>query len=77
MKVHIVGNGSLQLIIDPEDAMEKEFLKKLMKQENEITVNNNAPVILGKNLSAGCLVIGQKQTGFSDNLADASKKENL
>ena len=55
MKVHIVANGAVQLVVSPEYKMEEEFLKKLMKQQNEIVITHSAHTILGKNLNIGSL----------------------
>jgi hypothetical protein len=75
MKVHIVANGTVQLVVSPEDKMEEEALKKLMKQQNEIVVTHSAHVILGKNLNVGSLIIAPKTTGYAQPPAEESQDE--
>lgn len=83
MKVHIVANGAVQLVVSPEDKMEEEFLKKLMKQQNEIVITHSAHAILGKNLNIGSLIFGPKQSGYASSPgsdtpeANATKEESL
>jgi hypothetical protein len=76
MKVHIVANGSVQLVISPEDKMEEEFLKKLMKQQNEVVITHSAHVILGKNLNVGSLIFGPKQSGYANSLSSDTSETN-
>ncbi len=59
MKVFFLKNGTSQLILLPEDDMEKEFVKQLNGASvTSITDGNN---ILGQNVNGGLLVKAGKQ----------------
>lgn len=55
----IGGNKQVTLVISPENEMENEALKLLMKQNNEIIEIRNPVTIFGKTIPAG-IAINQK-----------------
>lgn len=57
MKAHIIVNGSVTLAISPENKLEEEALKQLMKQNNETIEIRTSQHILNKNVSVGSLII--------------------
>lgn len=56
MKVECVINGQIRLIICPENDMETEVLKQLMKQDNTLTEIRTSVQVLGKSINHALLI---------------------
>jgi len=59
MKTDILINGHIALVITPENEMEKEILKALCKQDNEMIELRSAVQVLGKTLRDGIVITGK------------------
>ena len=67
MKTEIVMNGHITVLLVPENDAEKEVLKQLYKQPNEIIEFRSTMTVLNKNLSNG-LIITKKESGLADTV---------
>ena len=67
MKTEIVMNGHITVLLIPENDAEKEVLKCLYKQSNEIIEFRSTMTVLNKNLSNG-LIITKKESGLADTV---------
>lgn len=67
MKTEIVLNGHITVLLIPENDAEKEVLKQLYKQSNEIIEFRSTMTVLNKNLSNG-LIITKKESGLADTV---------
>ena len=56
MKVDTLLNGSITLILVPENDAEKEILKALVKQDNDITELRSTVTILSKSITNGIMI---------------------
>lgn len=54
MKVTIIKNGILQMVLTPEDELEKEVIKKLNGGTVQVIADNNT--ILNNNVGGGLLI---------------------
>jgi hypothetical protein len=59
MQVEFIVNGGVSIIFSPDNQMEEELIKGLMKQHNEIQEFRTAVTILNKTFRNG-IVIGKK-----------------
>ena len=75
MQVEFLLNGGVSLILSPENQMEEELLKGLMKQNNEITEFRTALQVLNKTFRTG-IVVGKKSSGPSST-TDTKSEEPL
>lgn len=62
MQVEFIMNGSVSLILCPENAAEEALLKQMMKQNNDITEIRSRITVVNKSFSTGIL-IGKKELG--------------
>lgn len=62
MQIEFLLNGGVSLILSPENAMEEELLKGLMKQQNDINEFRTSLQVLNKTFRNG-IVIGKKSSG--------------
>lgn len=62
MKVVTISNGSMQMLVSPENEMEEAFLNMLMKQDNDITVVDRQIPVIDKMYDKG-VIIGSKLNG--------------
>lgn len=85
MQVEFIMNGSVSLILCPENAAEEALLKQMMKQNNDITEIRSRITVVNKSFSNG-VIIGKKELGRSaiepsvpvvDNPTDESKEEKV
>lgn len=73
MHIEFLVNGSVKILLSPENDMEEALLKSLMKQENDLTEIRSSVVVLNKTFKTGVL-IGKK--GIIGNSPDQkSEKE--
>lgn len=56
MQVEFIINGGVSLMLAPENTMEEELLKSLMKQPNELTEIRTTVTILNKSFKSGVLI---------------------
>lgn len=56
MHVEFLINGGISLLLSPENDMEVELLKGLVKQTNDITEIRTNVVVLNKSYKAGLLI---------------------
>lgn len=56
MQVELLVNGGIQMILCPETDAEKEILKQLIKQENELTLMRGSVVMLNKTFNNALLI---------------------
>jgi hypothetical protein len=61
MKVEFVLNGGVTLLLIPENPMEEEVIKQLMKQDNELSEIRGGATVLNRTVSSG-LVITKKSS---------------
>lgn len=66
MKVHSIVNGSLSIVLEPENTVEEEILKALTKQKSVIREVRNQVVVLNKNIK-GSVLIG-KENMFTEEI---------
>lgn len=69
MQVEFIVNGGVSLIFSPENPMEEELVKCLMKQQNDIMEFRTAQQILNKTFRNG-IVIGKRAGSFADKKED-------
>jgi hypothetical protein len=68
MLVEFLVNGSLTLVLSPENALEEELLKSLVKQDNILQQARSGITVFNKTLP-NALLIGKK------SLLEPEKKE--
>lgn len=59
MQIEILINGGVTVLLSPENPMEEELIKSLMKQENVITEFRSPVTVINKTFRNG-MVIGKK-----------------
>jgi len=74
MQVEFIINGGVSLILAPDNPMEEELLKGLMKQQNDITEFRSSVIILNKTFRNG-IVIGKKSSDIVSTLSAETKEE--
>ena len=62
MQVEFIMNGSVSLILSPENAAEEALLKQLVKQNNDIIEIRSRITVVNKSFSNG-VIIGKKELG--------------
>ena len=75
MQVEFIMNGSVSLILCPDNAAEEAMLKQMMKQNNDITEIRSRITVVNKSFSTG-LIIGPKELGRVAIEPNASTSEN-
>jgi len=75
MKVDCIINGQIRLIICPENDMETEVLKQLMKQDNTLTEIRSSIQIVGKSISHAIMI--ERKTPEQNSKDDSTKEENM
>jgi len=56
MKIQSIINGSVTLALEPENPMEEEILKVLIKQSNELYEVRTPITVLGKTIRGSVLI---------------------
>lgn len=74
MQVEFIINGGVSLILAPDNPMEEELLKGLMKQQNDITEFRSSVIILNKTFRNG-IVIGKKSSDIVSTLGNETKED--
>ncbi len=59
MQYEFIVNGGVSLLLVPENVMEEELLKQMMKQENDLQEIRTSVTVLSKTFKNG-LVVGKK-----------------
>ena len=76
MKVDTLLNGSITLILVPENDAEKEILKALVKQDNDISELRSTVTILSKSITNGIMIAKKVQQNTKPEEKDnASEQE--
>jgi hypothetical protein len=56
MDVQFLVNGGVSLLLSPENSMEEELIKQLLKQENDLIGLRSSVIVLGKTCQNGLLI---------------------
>lgn len=75
MKVESIVNGDVKLLLIPENTMEEEVIKQLMKQENELTEIRSTVQILNKSVKYAVL-IGKKTNNKEEDPKETVNEDN-
>lgn len=59
MQYEFIVNGGVSILLVPENVMEEELLKQMMKQDNDLQEIRTSVTVLSKTFKNG-LVIGKK-----------------
>lgn len=70
----LVTSGEVSLLMSPEDIMEEELLKKMLKQDNDITEIRSSVIILNKTFRNG-VFIAKKTSTLIVNTVEPVKEE--
>jgi hypothetical protein len=73
MKVECIINGQIRMLIYPENDMESEILKQMMKQDNTLTEIRSSIQLLGRNISHAVMI----ERKSVDNKDDSTKEEEM
>lgn len=78
MKVEFLVNGCLTLVLSPENVLEEELLKSLIKQDNTLVQARSGITVFNKTLP-NALLIGKKSMldPEKERINDSTKKETL
>jgi hypothetical protein len=78
MKVECVINGQVRMIIYPENEMEIEIIKQMMKQDNALMEVRSSVQLLGKSIS-NALIIERRNTNdpIVTKKDDSTQEENM
>jgi hypothetical protein len=68
MQVEFVLNGRVTLLLIPENPMEEEVIKQLMKQDNELSEIRGGATVLNRTLSSGMVIT--KKSSAKDPVDD-------
>lgn len=74
MKVEFVVNGGVTVVLCPENSMEEELLKVLVKQNNELIEIRSPVNILSKTIRGSVLIC--KKESFKEPISEELQKEN-
>jgi hypothetical protein len=80
MQIELLVNGGVSILLVPDNVMEEELIKQLMKQDNILTEIRSSVMVLNKTFRSGIL-IGKNSTQKKDEieitLDDQENKEAL
>jgi hypothetical protein len=79
MKVECVINGQVRMIIYPENEMETEIIKQLMKQDNTLMEVRSSIQLLGKNIHHA-MIVERRNTNEPPIVVrrdDSTQEENM
>jgi hypothetical protein len=78
MQIELLVNGGVSILLSPDNVMEEELIKQLMKQDNILTEIRSNIVVLNKTFRNGVL-IGKSSSQKKDEteLDDQENKEAL
>lgn len=71
MKTDILINGPTTLVLTPENDMEREILKNLIKQDNELIELRSAVHVLGKTLRDGIIITKKGTKVGAEKISEA------
>ena len=66
MQLEFIVNGGVSILLSPENVMEEELLKQMMKQENDLQEIRTSVTVLSKTFKNG-LLIGKKSPTKKDD----------
>lgn len=75
MQTEIIVNGGVSLLISPENEMEEQLLKQMMKQNNDITEIRTNVMVLNRTFKSGILIgkrSNEKQESTTGSDPDAA-----
>lgn len=70
MKIDCLINGQIKLVIHPENDMETEVLKQLMKQDNTLSEIRSSVQILGKTITHAIMIERKQQEVLSSKIEE-------
>tara|TARA_R110002126_G_scaffold195401_1_gene343286 strand:- start:365 stop:580 length:216 start_codon:yes stop_codon:yes gene_type:complete len=70
MKIDCLINGQIKLVIHPENDMETEVLKQLMKQDNMLSEIRSSVQILGKTITHAIMIERKPQELLSSKIEE-------
>jgi len=70
MKIDCLINGQIKLVIHPENDMETEVLKQLMKQDNTLSEIRSSVQILGKTITHAIMIERKPQDIKKDDAGE-------
>jgi hypothetical protein len=70
MKIDCLINGQIKLVIHPENDMETEVLKQLMKQDNMLSEIRSSVQILGKTITHAIMIERKPQEVLSSKIEE-------
>lgn len=73
MKVEFIINGGVSVVLEPESEMEREILKVLVKQQNNLFEVRGTVNVLSKQIRGSVLIC--KKESFSEILPEDNKDE--
>ena len=76
MQVQFVLNGSVALILSPDNEAEEALIKHLLKQDNDMVQIRNAVHVLSKNYPNG-IIIGLKGKYARDMSQNETDKKEV
>jgi hypothetical protein len=79
MKTHIIINDNVSISITPENEMEVEAFKILMKQNNEVIQIRETQYIFSKKIGIGSIIIQKEvnQNKLEEIPNDEKQQENM
>ena len=75
MHVEFIANGSVSLLLAPENEMEEAILKQLMRQDNDLTDVRSSITVLTKTFR-NCVLIGRRGQALKTLPTGESTPEN-
>ena len=75
MEVQTATNGSITLVIIPNNEMEVQVLKMLADQQNELIFTDNGVTIVNRSIPQG-LIISKKRPNTTDSQKQEIKTES-
>ena len=70
MKIDCLINGQIKLVIHPDNDMETEVLKQLMKQDNMLSEIRSSVQILGKTITHAIMIERKPQELLSSKIEE-------
>lgn len=81
MQVEFLVNGGVALLLGPENDMEEQLLKQLVKQQNDLTEIRSSIVVLNKTFPRGILIarksLAQKDVNPEPSVNDTEQSEKM
>lgn len=75
MQYEFIVNGGVSILLVPENVMEEELLKQMMKQDNDLQEIRTSVTVLSKTFKNG-LVIGKKTPTKKEPTTEGLSNDN-